>query len=231
MRTRNMQRKTTATGERKPAGTWRERVEWGRKAIHISSTFMAVWVMLFDDPLCTAGLGAATLSVISVDLARLASKNWALWFYRTFPLIFRRDERHTLSGASVMMFGATCTSFLFPSVPAAAGILCLAWGDSAAAVVGQAVSFRRRQLGLERDDGSRAPVVAKRGSKTWVGTTACFVVSMLMIALVSDASLLLTIAGGVASAAMERWTPGRWDNLTMPLATAAVIQFCNTWFL
>ncbi len=214
-----------------PARTWRESVEWGRKAIHISSTILAVWVLLVDDPLCTVGLAAATVFVLSVDMARLATKSWALWFYRTFPLIFRRDERQRLSGASVMMIGATITSFLFPSVPAAAGILCLAWGDSAAAIVGQAVSFRRQQLGLEKGTTSRAPVVATRGSKTWVGTSACFLVSMVVILLVSDASLLLSVAGGIASATMERWTPGRWDNLTMPLATAAVIQFCDTWFV
>ncbi len=221
----------TGSSTRPQPRTWRESVEWGRKAIHISSTIFAVWVLLIDEPLCTAGLAAATVFVISTDLARLATKRWALWLYRTFPLIFRRDERYTLSGASVMMIGATITSFLFPAVPAAAGILCLSWGDSAAAIVGQAVSFRRQQLGLEKGDGTRAPVVSKRGNKTWVGTSACFLVSMLVISLVSDASLLLTVAGGVASATMERWTPGRWDNLTMPLATAAVIQFCNTWFV
>lgn len=223
-------RQTTAA-HKPPPRTWRESVEWGRKAIHASSAILAAWVYFIDDPLCTIGLAAATVFIITVDFARLAAKRWALWCYRTFPLIFRRDERYTLSGGSVMMIGATITSFLFPSVPAAAGILCLSWGDSAAAVVGQAVSFRRQQLGLERGDTSRAPVVRKRGNKTWVGTTACFVVSVAVIALVSDASLLLSVAGGVASASMERWTPGRWDNLTMPLATAAVIQFCDTWFV
>ena len=214
-----------------PARTWRESVEWGRKAFHLSSTGLAIWVLLVDDPLCTLVLAAATLFGISVDTARLSSKRWALWFYRTFPLIFRRDERRWLTGASVMMIGATITSFLFPAVPAAAGILCLAWGDAAAALVGQSVSYRRRQLGLERGDDTRAPVVARRGSKTWAGTGGCFLVSVAVILIVSDASLLLSVAGGVASASMERWTPGRWDNLTMPLASAAVIQFCDTWFV
>jgi len=37
------------------------------------------------------------------------------------------------------------------------------------------------------------------------------------------------LATGVVAAAMERWTPGRWDNLTIPLASAAAIQFCHTW--
>ena len=213
----------------RPARTWRESVEWGRKAIHVASTSLALWVLLVDDPWTTIGLAAATLFVVATDLARLRMRRWALWMYRKFPLIFRRNERHDLTGASVMMIGATCTSFLFPPVPTAAGILCLAWGDSAAAVVGQAVSFQRQQLGLERADGSRAPVVSQRRGKTWVGTGACFVVSALVTGLVTGWAPTATLLAGIVSAAMERWTPGRWDNLTIPLATAAVIQFCQTW--
>lgn len=220
----------TASDRRPPARTWRESVEWGRKAIHVCSTVLAVWVLTVNDPWTTAGLAAATLFVIATDLARLRMKRWALVMYRSFPLIFRRDERHDLSGASIMMIGATVTSFLFPPGPTAAGILCLAWGDSAAAVVGQAVSFRRQQLGLERADGTRAPVVVRRRGKTWTGTAACFLMSALMIALVIPPQPLVVVAGAVAAAAMERWTPGRWDNLAMPLATAAVVHFCLTWF-
>lgn len=209
--------------------SWRESVEWGRKAIHASSTLLAVWVLMVEDPLASFGLAAATLFVIAVDLARLRAKRWALWVYRTFPLIFRRDERYTLSGASVMMAGATVTSYLFPAGPAAAGILCLAWGDSAAAVVGQAVSFRRQQLGLEEADPNRAPVVTRRGSKTWAGTGACLAASAAVIGLVLDWSPIPMAAGAVAAAAMERWTPGRWDNLAIPLVTAGVVQICLTW--
>ena len=215
----------------RPARTWRESVEWGRKAIHVCSTVLAVWVLLMDEPSATFGLAAATVFILAVDLARLRAKRWALWMYRTFPLIFRRDERQTLSGASVMMAGATMTSYLFPAGPAAAGILCLAWGDSAAAVVGQAVSFQRQKLGLEAAASTHAPVVAKRGEKTWTGTFACFVASALMIGLVLHLNPVSMALGAVAAAAMERWTPGRWDNLSIPLVTAGVVQICLTWIM
>jgi dolichol kinase len=214
---------------KRQARSWRESVEWGRKAIHVCSSILAIWVLAVDEPTASLGLVAATLFVIGVDLARLRAKRWALWMYRSFPLIFRRDERQTLSGASVMMAGAAIASYLFPAGPAAAGILCLAWGDSAAAVVGQAVSFQRQQLGLEAAARTSAPVVAKRGNKTWVGTFACFAASALMIALVLRGHPYAVVLGGVAAAAMERWTPGRWDNLAIPLVTAGVVQICLTW--
>jgi len=213
-----------------PARPWRESVEWGRKAIHVCSTLLAVWVLLVDDPRATLGLGLATVFVIAVDLSRLRAKRWALWIYRTFPLIFRRDERHDLSGASVMMAGATVTSYLFPAEPAAAGILCLAWGDSAAAVVGQAVSHHRQQLGLEPAERTRAPAVTLRRGKTWAGSAACLVASVLMIGLVTGWHPAALLSGGLAAAAMERWTPGRWDNLAIPLVTAGVVQIALRWF-
>ena len=209
--------------------SWRESVEWGRKGFHVCSSVLAVWAYLVDDPLATVGLVLAALLVIAVDLARLSLRRWALWAYRTFPLIFRREERYRLSGASVMMIGAAATSFLFPAGPAAAGILCLAWGDSAAAVVGQAFSRTRRQLGLEEAKGPRAPVVSRRGKKTIAGSLACFIVSALMIILTMGPRPELFLTGGLTAAAMERWTPGRWDNLTIPPVTAGVIQIFLTW--
>ncbi len=213
-----------------PQRSWRESVEWSRKAIHVTSSLLAIWVLLVEDPVATGGLGIATLFVIAVDLSRLRAKRWALWIYRTFPLIFRRDERVTLSGASVMMAGSTITSYLFSAEMTAAGILCLAWGDSAAAVVGQAVSHTRQQLGLEETDPSLAPVVVTRKGKTWAGSTACLVASALVIFLVLGWQPIPIITGSIASSAMERWTPGRWDNLTIPLVSAGIMQICLRWF-
>ncbi len=209
--------------------SWRESVEWGRKAIHLTSSLLAVWILWSDEPWRTGGLLAATLFVIAVDLFRLRNKRWALWFYRTFPLVFRRDERHTLSGASVMMIGATFTSYLFEPAPAAAGILALAWGDAAAAIVGQLVKYLLRRGGRERPPRSRAPAVARRGRKTWYGSLACLLITAVMVGLVVDRRWPVALPAGLVAAIMERWTPGRWDNLTIPLAVAAVVFACLRW--
>jgi len=39
----------------------------------------------------------------------------------------------------------------------------------------------------------------------------------------------LFLVGGLTATAMERWTPGRWDNLTIPPVTAGAIQLILTW--
>lgn len=207
----------------------RKELEWDRKGIHLSSTILAFWTYFLGEPVATAGLALATIFVIAVDLARLGSRRWALWVYRKFPFVFRRDERHTLSGASIMMIGVTLTSAAFSAKPATAGILCLAWGDSAAALVGQAWTHWMYVRKLRRAGPSRDHVVKKRGRKTLAGTLGCLVVSMVMVSLVMGPHPGIALLGGLAAALMERVTHGRWDNLTMPLGTAAVIQLVLAW--
>jgi dolichol kinase len=209
--------------------SWRQGVEWDRKGIHLTSTILAFWTFYADEPVATAGLVVATLFVLAVDRARLGLRRWGVWMYRTFPFVFRGDERHDYSGASVMMIGATLTSALFPAGPATAGILCLTWGDSAAALVGQTWSQWRRLRRLRRGKPPQEVAVRRRRSKTVAGTLGCLVVSMVMIVLVIGPRPAIVAPGALMAALMERWTPGRWDNLTMPLATAGIIHYLLTW--
>jgi len=211
--------------------SWRAGVEWDRKGIHLSVTILAFWTYYVTEPYATSGLVLLTLFVLAVDHFRIRSRRWALWFYRTFPFVFRGDERYRYSGATILMIGITLTSALFPAGPATAGVLCLTWGDSAAALVGQFYQHWRKMRRLKKGHPIVAPAVRKRRHKTWAGTLGCLFVSMFMILLVIGPQLQTILLGGVAAALMERWTHGRWDNLTMPLATAGVIQFSLNWLV
>jgi dolichol kinase len=209
--------------------SWRQGVEWDRKGFHLTSTILAFWTFYVYEPQATVGLALATLFVLAVDRARLNLRRWGIWMYRTFPFVFRVDERHEISGASIMMIGATLTSALFPAGPATAGILCLAWGDSAAALVGQTYTQWRLLRRLRRGRLPQLAAVRKRRNKTLAGTLGCLVVSMIMIGLVIGPRPVIVGLGGLMAALMERWTPGRWDNLTMPLATAGALHYLLTW--
>ena len=107
---------------------WRESVEWKRKAVHLSGCFLAVWVLIFAEPLATAVLFLLAFFIIAVDYSRLRAKKWAELIYQVFPMMYRNDERNTLSGSSAMIAGAAITSLLFESGPAFAGIMCLSLG-------------------------------------------------------------------------------------------------------
>ena len=202
-------------------GSVRRGVEIDRKGIHLLATAFALITFYVPEPYASAVLVVVAVSVVAVDYSRLRLRRWALAIYRRFPFVFRADERRTLSGASVLMIGIALASLLFPARPATAGILCVVWGDAAAAVVGQAYKNRRR---LTEVAVGTLPEVRRRGGKTVAGTVGCLVVSMAMIALVVGLHLPVVLVGGTTAALLERWTPGRWDNLTIPVGTALAVH-------
>ena len=208
-------------------GSFRRGVELDRKGIHLLASVSALITFYTPEPYASALLVVVALSVVAVDYSRLRLRRWALAVYRRFPLVFRADERRTLSGASVLMLGIAAASLLFPARSATAGILCVVWGDAAAAVVGQTYKNRRR---LTRGKVGTLPEVRRRGGKTVAGTFGCLVVSMAMIAIVVGPRPQVVLVGGITAALLERWTPGRWDNLTIPVGTAlAVHTVLNGW--
>jgi phytol kinase len=100
---------------------------------------------------------------------------------------------------------------------AVAGIMAMTWGDSMAAVIGKrwaSHSYRTRSY-----------------IRTWEGTSAMFVFSVVSIALTLlwmgrltwSATWPVAIAAGFAAATAEAISPSGTDNLTVPLCTAAVI--------
>jgi len=208
---------------------WRESVEWKRKSVHLAGCILAVWVLIISEPLATIVLFLLAFFIIAVDYSRLRATKWSELIYKYFPMMFRNDERNTLSGSSAMITGAAVTSLLFESGPAFAGIMCLSLGDSAAAVVGQSYSFRQQQLGLDTSDGTSTPVVNIRQGKTIAGSVACLIVSALIIFLFITRDFSTVMISSTVATAMERWTPGRWDNVTIPLVTAGVLQFLLNW--
>lgn len=220
-------RKTSRIVDATVLGAVRRGVELDRKGIHLLASVFALVSFYVPEPWASGFLGIIALSVVAVDYSRLRLRRWAQAVYRRFPYVFRGDERHTLSGASVLMLGIALASALFPAGPATAGILCVVWGDAAAAVVGQAYG-NRRQLGAGQI--GRLPAVRRREGKTVIGTLGCFAVSSLMVLLVVGPQPAAILIGGASAALWERWTPGRWDNLTIPLGTALAVQaVLNGW--
>ncbi len=204
--------------------SWRKGIEWDRKGIHLMATLFALATHLFSEPYVSIGLLAVTIFVLAVDVSRLAMKSWAILLYRHMPYVFRQDERHQISGASVLMTGIFMTSVFFTAKPATAGILCLVWGDSAAALVGQFYKHWRLMRKLKKADPNQPPAVKARSRKTLAGSLGCLFVSMVMILIVCGWQPEAILFGGITATVMERWTPGSWDNLTIPLGTAFVVH-------
>ncbi len=184
-------------------------LEVRRKAIHAATGLAAFWVLLLPEPAATGGLVVAVLAVLALEQVRLRSPAFAAALARAMPGVYRPSEARRLSGAFLLVAGYAAASAFFGARAAAAGILALAAGDAAAALVGRAWSRRRGAEGRGR---------------TLAGSLACFVATAGVVALMVPVSGTVVLAAAVTAAALERWDPWGADNVLIPVGVALVVE-------
>jgi len=105
---------------------------------------------------------------------------------------------------------------------AAAGILCLAWGDAAAALIGRRFGRHRYAVGT--------------GWRSYEGSTAMFLVSLVAICLACVATgnriypWPTVLLGALASTLLEAVGRRGFDNLWVPVGTALTLFALGTRF-
>lgn len=117
------------------------------------------------------------------------------------------ESTHFIFAPLILAAGAGLTLFLFPEKAMKAGILALAFGDTAAALAGKFLFQKNRK---------------KHDVKTLTGTTACFIASTLCVMFVVN-DWTISLAAGLAAALCEMTTFKDFDNILVPLGTAAVV--------
>jgi len=161
------------------------------------------------DPAATAGLAAALLAVLALELGRLRNPGFAAALNRGPAGVFRRGEAGRLSGAFLLILGYTLASACFGGRAAAAGILAVAAGDTAAALAGRAWARSRGLAGNER---------------TFAGSLACFLATGGVVSLVVPGSGWVVIAAAFTAAVLERWDPWGADNVLVPVGVGLVVE-------
>ncbi len=136
-----------------------------RNAIHAATGLAAWWVLVVPAPWRELGLAAILVVNLLLDLVRRFGGR--AWLDRLLPGVYRNPEPLGVSCATLLAVGYLLAGLLFPPAQAAAGILALALGDPAAAMVGRWYARRQGTTG-----------------KTWAGSLACFVVSLAAIWLI-----------------------------------------------
>ncbi|MBD3221115.1 hypothetical protein GF314_07700 [bacterium] len=177
-----------------------------RNAIHLATGLAAPWVLLMPDPWMRWGIVAMVVVALAIDLARTVFGR--AWLDRLLPGVYRDREPLGLSGATFLTIGYLAAVWLFPPPAAAGGILALAVGDPAAAVVGRWYGARTGRPG-----------------KTWAGSVACCVACIPALWLLSPFGLPAAAAGGAMAALVER-RAGPLDNVLVPVAVAMLL---NLW--
>ena len=183
------------------------RTELFRKSIHIMVALVPALASI--NIYITESFLAASVIMYSIcELSRINGKNIILVSRVTAAAARKRDDGHFVLGPVTLAVGALLALMLYPSTAAAIAIYALAFGDSAASLVGK--FFGRINIGF--------------GNKTLEGSLACFgAVYISAVAVTSDVPASLIIA---AAAVIIELVPVKdLDNLLIPVGTGMAAVF------
>jgi dolichol kinase len=181
-----------------------------RKLIHLGSSVIPVGYWIAGRETAIVTLFVMTVVMLLVELSRMKTVWGRRLYQRFFGSVTRPSEAHRPTGGTYVFLGYLLTAILFPPVVALPAMFFMSIGDTAAAVVGQRFG--------------RIPI----GGKTLEGTLACFFVCLL-IAIPTELTLLVTVAGPAAAAVAELipW-PYLNDNIAIPVFSAGAMTLLMT---
>ena len=157
------------------------------------------------------GLAVLALLSLSLDLVRLRVPSLNRTFLRWLAPLLKPEEGFKVTGATFMLAAALAAFVAFDRPVAVAALFFLALGDPAAALV-----------------GFRGPIPRYMG-KSVLGPAAFIAVSLAAAAVLAGTGVIewhwRWVAGAVTAGIVESVRLPLDDNLTVPLAAGAVMQF------
>lgn len=184
--------------------------ELARKAIHLSSVAVPLFVWLAPRGVAVAVLVAVAALALATEAARRAFRPVRYAFLRRTRTLLRPHERRGLAGATWMALAYLGAVLLFPRPVAVAAMLFNGVGDSAAALVGKRWGRHRAGWG-----------------KSWegfaAGVAANAVVAAAVWAVAPEVTLAAGLAGALVAAAAEMAPLPLDDNLRITLAGGAAM--------
>ncbi|HEA46937.1 MAG TPA: hypothetical protein ENH97_00815 [bacterium] len=145
-----------------------------------------------------------------VDFLRLHYLKLNEWIFRYLKTIIREKERNRFSGNPYYILGAFLSVLLFEKGIAIASLCFLACGDLAASIVGKKYGrIKIRGKSLEGGLGS---------------LLACLLIGIVLLVLRLKLSFGILFIGALTASIVELFSPGRKDNLTVPLFSGLIMQ-------
>jgi dolichol kinase len=158
----------------------------GRKAIHIASIAIPIFVWIFGRTPALALLVPALLTAIAVEWARFRVRSVRYLFLRYTRVLLRAHERHRPAGATYMVIGYTLVVLLLPRPIAVLAMLYNGLGDAAAALVGRRFGWHRTPWG-----------------KSWEGFGAGLITNLAIGFAIPGVPIGAAMLGGIAAAVLE----------------------------
>lgn len=188
-----------------------------RKLWHVGMMAFVAALYLFVFPTREFTLGIIVVlggPVVALDFLRLRWK----WLNRRITFLFgplmRKQELLSVSAMTHFLIALFILVALFPKLVVVLSILCLAFGDPAACIMG--IKFGK-------------DLITKK--KSLQGSLACFAVctvlsfiGLTLYGVTADYVLFISVVAGTAATMAELFATKRWDdNFTIPLATASTM--------
>lgn len=144
------------------------------------------------------------------DFLRLRYPRLNEWTFRHFKTIIKEEERNRFSGNPYYISGAFLSVLLFEKGIAMASLCFVACGDLAAFLVGK----RRGRI-----------KVKKKSLEGGLGSLlACLLIGIILLVLRLKLSFGILFIGALTASIVELFSPGRKDNLTIPLFSGLIMQ-------
>jgi len=180
------------------------KVELIRKGIHILIALVP-WLAALNYSHTALFLMGGILFYTGVESLRFVGFSPPLISSVTRTVLRKREEECFALGPVTLGLGALFALLLFPPQAAAVAVYILAFGDSAATLIG-------KLLGRIRP--------AFMAGKTVEGSLACFAVAVAVCFFVFR-DWRIAIATGIVSMLAEAFPTGDFDNLLLPLAAGS----------
>ncbi len=148
------------------------------------------------------------------DFLRLRYLKFNQWTLKYLGGIIKEEERDRFSGNPYYISGAFLSVLLFEKGIAIASLCFVACGDLAASLIGKRYGrIKIKKKSLEGGLGS---------------LLACLLIGIILLVLRLNLSFGILCIGALAASIVELFSPGRKDNLTIPLFSGLIMQIIKS---
>lgn len=190
-----------------------------RKLLHLVAFSSTLWILVVAESWQAASLTSCMIALLLYPVLAFLEKE--SWYHDLFIQKKSGEIKKSLLLLFFMFAAVTAVGWGIFGKPYVVALAILMWGtgDAAAALVG--IPFGKHKVNLKFTNGK----------KSWEGTIAMFLTSLVCGFLVSCVyyrfsflkSLLPILAGSIVGAATELFSPSEYDTVTVPIAILVVM--------
>jgi dolichol kinase len=178
-----------------------------RKLLHISTVVVPIAYIFVPRFPMIISLCALGILFLFFDFLRLEIRAISSFFDRYFNKLIWNKEKDTLTAATHYMIAAFLSVYFFDKWVAIAVLFFLAFGDTAAHIIG--VRWGKNRLDTE---------------KTIEGSLACLGICVSISFFLPQPSFIVLIVGSLVASLVEFFPFGIDDNFTLPLISGAAME-------